>query len=52
MLIPLVTFYVALAYYLSGDALDFAKNFVIFFLGGLVFVWNTSEYLYHRFYLH
>jgi len=52
MLIPLVTFYVALAYYLSGDALDFAKNFVIFFIGGLVFVWNTSEYIYHRFYLH
>jgi len=52
MLLPIVTLYLVLAYYLSPEAMDFAKNFVVFFLGGLVFVWNTSEYIYHRFYLH
>lgn len=52
MLIPLVTLYLGLAYYLSMDTLEFAKHFLMFFLGGLAFGWTTSEYIYHRFYLH
>lgn len=52
-MLPIVTLYMALAFYISGDDwMNFAKNFVVYFFGGLVFVWNTSEYLYHRFYLH
>ena len=47
-----VTLYVIIAFVKSESYMTFVNDAIIYFFGGIIFMWTFTEYFVHRFVLH